>query len=180
MMVKKLTKEEVEFLKKMSNQVYDGENAWYYLPFWFKQVDEDKFEVTQFENLPEKVIEVIKDRHCSYWPYADSLRKGEANNDEMKYHEGLTEWESSGLNDIPTILLEEYIGDLMTELKNRNQSLRIQEGSGSVYLDENQIAELAQIGSRHLYLGVMDEGRISYGGIIEILKRYEEFRKADC
>ncbi len=51
--------------------------------------------------------------------------------------------------------------------------------SGSVYLTENQIAELAQIGSQHLYLGAMDEGRISYGGIMEILKRYEEFRKTD-
>ena len=49
--------------------------------------------------------------------------------------------------------------------------------SGSVYLTENEIVELAQIGSQHLYLGAMEEGRISYGGIIEILKRYEEFRK---
>ena len=47
----------------------------------------------------------------------------------------------------------------------------------TVYLTENQIAELAQIGSQYLYLGAMDEGRISYGGIIEILKRYEELRK---
>lgn len=51
--------------------------------------------------------------------------------------------------------------------------------SGSVYLTENQIAELAQIGSQHLYLDEMDECRISYGGIMEILKRYEELRKAD-
>ena len=51
--------------------------------------------------------------------------------------------------------------------------------SGSVYLTENQIAELAQIGSQHLYLGAMDEGRISYGGIMEILKRYEELRETD-
>ena len=51
--------------------------------------------------------------------------------------------------------------------------------NGSVYLTENQIAELAQIGSQHLYLGAMDEGRISYGGIMAILKRYEELRKTD-
>lgn len=51
--------------------------------------------------------------------------------------------------------------------------------SGSVYLTEIQIAELTQIGSQHLYFGVMDEGRITYGGIMEILERYEEFRKAD-
>lgn len=51
--------------------------------------------------------------------------------------------------------------------------------SGSVYLTEDQIAKLAQIGSQHLYLGAMDEGRISYGGITEILKMYEEIRKTD-
>ena len=60
-----------------------------------------------------------------------------------------------------------------------NQPLLISSVSGSVYLTENQIAELAQIGSQHLYLGSMDEGRISYGGIMEILKRYEELRKTD-
>ena len=60
-----------------------------------------------------------------------------------------------------------------------NPPLLIASVSGSVYLTENQIAELAQIGSQHLYLGAMDEGRISYGGIMEILKRYEEFRKTD-
>jgi len=61
MIATKLTKEQVEFLKGMSTQIYDGENTWYYLPFWFKQVDEDKFEINQFEKLPEKVIKVIKD-----------------------------------------------------------------------------------------------------------------------
>ena len=60
-----------------------------------------------------------------------------------------------------------------------NPPLLIASVSGSVYLTENQIAELAQIGSKYLYLGVMEEGRISYGGIMEILKRYEELRKTD-
>ena len=66
----------------------------------------------------------------------------------------------------------------MTQETQKPQ-LNIPVVSGSVYLTENQIAELAQIGSQHLYLGAMDEGRISYVGIMEILKRYEEFRKAD-
>lgn len=64
-------------------------------------------------------------------------------------------------------------------LELHNEQLRQTTVSGSVYLTENQIAELAQIGSQHLYLGEMEEGRISYGGIIEILKRYEELRKTD-
>lgn len=45
------------------------------------------------------------------------------------------------------------------------------------WLTENQIAELAEIGNRYLYLGVMEEGRISYAGVFEIIKKYEEFRK---
>ena len=58
-----------------------------------------------------------------------------------------------------------------------NPPLLIADVSGSVYLTENQIAELANIGSQHLYLGAMDEGILSYGGVLEILKRYEELRK---
>ncbi len=63
--------------------------------------------------------------------------------------------------------------------ESTNPPLLIASVSGSVYLTENQIAELAQIGSQHLYLDAMDEGRISYVGIIEILKRYEYLRKTD-
>ena len=67
-----------------------------------------------------------------------------------------------------------------TELEETtNPPLLIASVSGSVYLTENKIAELAQIGSQHLYLDAMEEGRISYGGIIEILKKYEELRKTD-
>ncbi|MFZ1297385.1 MAG: hypothetical protein WAT16_05015 [Saprospiraceae bacterium] len=63
--------------------------------------------------------------------------------------------------------------------ENINPPLLIASVNGSVYLTENQIAELANIGSQHLYLGAMDEGRLSYGGVLEILKRYEELRKTD-
>lgn len=57
--------------------------------------------------------------------------------------------------------------------ESTNPPLLIADVSGSVYLTEIQIAELVQIGSQHLYLGEIDEGRISYVGIMEILKRYE-------
>ncbi len=46
-------------------------------------------------------------------------------------------------------------------------------------LTENQIAELASIGSQNLYLDEMDKGRLSYGGVLEIIKRYEELRKTE-
>jgi hypothetical protein len=48
--------------------------------------------------------------------------------------------------------------------------------SDSVFLTENEIAELANVGSQYLYLGAMDEGRLSYEGVLKILKRYEELR----
>lgn len=51
--------------------------------------------------------------------------------------------------------------------------------SGSACLTENQIAELAQIGSQYVYLDAMEKGRISGVGIMEIIKRYENLRKTD-
>ena len=78
-----------------------------------------------------------------------------------------------------TIIIQKMTTKSTEHQESTNPPLFIASVSGSVYLTENQIAELAQIGSQHLYLGVMDEGRISYGGIIEILKRYEELRKTD-
>lgn len=45
-----------------------------------------------------------------------------------------------------------------------------------VTLTENQIADLSIIASKYLYLGVNDEGRMSYNGIIEVLKKYESIR----
>lgn len=64
-----------------------------------------------------------------------------------------------------------------TEHQN-NQPLFIASVSYSIYLTENQIAELAQIGSQHLYAATdNDDPKISYGGILEIIQKYEEFRK---
>jgi hypothetical protein len=59
----------------------------------------------------------------------------------------------------------------LNELIEREVELR-----ESVHLTENQIAELANIGSQHLYLGAMDERRLSYGGVLEILKKYKELK----
>jgi predicted XRE-type DNA-binding protein len=48
----------------------------------------------------------------------------------------------------------------------------------SFELTESQISELASIGSENIYLGAMDEGRLSYGGVYEIIKKYEEFKSS--
>ncbi len=46
----------------------------------------------------------------------------------------------------------------------------------SVFMTENQIEELANIGSQHLYVGATDEGRLSHGGVLEIIKRYNAIK----
>jgi len=50
---------------------------------------------------------------------------------------------------------------------------------GSVNLTENQIGELSDIGRQYIYLDENDEGRLSHGGVVEIIKRYEELRAPD-
>jgi hypothetical protein len=49
--------------------------------------------------------------------------------------------------------------------------------SGSLQLSEAQITELAHIGSNYVYEGVMEDGRISELGILEVIKKYEEFKR---
>jgi choline kinase len=46
-------------------------------------------------------------------------------------------------------------------------------------MTENQIAELANIGRQYIYLDEADKCRLSHGGVLEILKRYEELRAPD-
>lgn len=59
MVIQKLTKEQVYFLNSLSNQIYDGENNYYYLPFWFKELGDGDFEIIRFEKLPKSVIDII-------------------------------------------------------------------------------------------------------------------------
>ena len=61
-------------------------------------------------------------------------------------------------------------------MKNKKNIVAIND---STYLTENEIAELADIGSQYLYLDAMENGRLSYGGVVEILKRYERVRKTN-
>ena len=90
----------------------------------------------------------------------------------LEYHQ---EWRLGKREDM--IHEPKKLTEALDMVLNEVKKYHLADVSGSVYLTENQIAELAQIGSQHLYLGAMDEGRISYGGIMEILKRYEELRK---
>ena len=92
----------------------------------------------------------------------------------LEYHQ---EWRLGKREDM--IHEPKKLTEALDMVLNEVKKYHLADVSGSVYLTENQIAELAQIGSQHLYLGAMDEGRISYGGIMEILKRYEEIRKTD-
>jgi hypothetical protein len=64
-MIIKLSKEEVEFLKNFSSVVYYDENSWYYLPFWFKEVSEEQFEIFSFEEVPKRVKEIAKNENSN-------------------------------------------------------------------------------------------------------------------
>lgn len=44
-MIIKLTLEEAEFLEKHSTKIYDEKNTWYHIPFWFKKIDVNVFEI---------------------------------------------------------------------------------------------------------------------------------------
>jgi hypothetical protein len=57
----KFSKEVIEFLKFNGTQVFDGETNWYYMPFWFKQIDKGLMEIYQFDDLPTYVKDIIKD-----------------------------------------------------------------------------------------------------------------------
>jgi hypothetical protein len=50
---------------------------------------------------------------------------------------------------------------------------------GSVCLTENEILKLANIGSQYIYTGANDVNYLSHGGVLAILKRYEELRKIE-
>lgn len=59
-MIIKLTEEQLDFLQNVSTIIPDGNNNWYYMPFWFKQIDGEKFEIVNFEKLPESVTNTLK------------------------------------------------------------------------------------------------------------------------
>lgn len=59
-----LTKEQSEFLKGNSSMVTNEEESWYYMPYWWKEnkeVGENVFEITTFDNLPEHIKQLIQD-----------------------------------------------------------------------------------------------------------------------
>lgn len=59
-----LTKEQLKFLKGNSSIVTTEEESWYYMPYWWKEnkeVGENIFEITTFDNLPEHIKQLIQD-----------------------------------------------------------------------------------------------------------------------
>jgi hypothetical protein len=55
MALTKLTQEQIDFIKSNSTHLSDGENDWYFIPYWFKQIDNDKFDIVHFDKLPQNV-----------------------------------------------------------------------------------------------------------------------------
>ena len=60
MMPIKITEEQALFLRTMATCINHENHNWFYMPFSFKQVGENTFEVIQFEKLPEHFISFIK------------------------------------------------------------------------------------------------------------------------
>jgi hypothetical protein len=59
--IKKLSKDQFDFLN-MGTQVNTVNNEYYYLPFWFKKIDDKgNFEVLRFEKLPSDLIEMLNE-----------------------------------------------------------------------------------------------------------------------
>jgi len=53
----KLTKEAGQFIEANSARV----DEWYYLPYYWKRIDDDVFEQVTFENIPKYVKDILKE-----------------------------------------------------------------------------------------------------------------------
>jgi len=56
-MLIKVSKEVSNFIEVISHKEGD---KWFYIPFWFKKIDNDVYEQVSFENLPKELIDTIK------------------------------------------------------------------------------------------------------------------------
>jgi len=63
MMKVKFPKEQTDLFNQIGTIVTTANgNTYQYLPFWFKKTEqEDVYELLTFENLPDELIETIKD-----------------------------------------------------------------------------------------------------------------------
>lgn len=49
----------IDFLRTNGSKVENGNDTWYYCPYWFHE-DGDKLVMIGFESLPKELIEVIQ------------------------------------------------------------------------------------------------------------------------
>lgn len=66
----RLTKEQRNFLVDHSSHVLDGDDFWYHIPLWFKEINETTVEPYTLDHLPKSLTETIK-----------SMRNAESNTD---------------------------------------------------------------------------------------------------
>ena len=55
-----LTPSEEVFIKRISNVISVDNENWFFMPFWYKDLGNGRFEEVGFEQLPENVKEYIK------------------------------------------------------------------------------------------------------------------------
>ena len=57
----KMSKDCVDLFKFGGHTITVGDDKYYNLPFWFKQIDENTFERLNYTELPDKVRGIIMD-----------------------------------------------------------------------------------------------------------------------
>lgn len=53
-------KEVQDFFNECASVVYSGE-TYYYMPYWFKLLEGDKFEMIPLDRLPRELVNIIED-----------------------------------------------------------------------------------------------------------------------
>lgn len=59
----KLTKEQLDLFFNYSNIISTSNEEWFNIPFWFKRIDEDTFELFSRNELPKELLETINERN---------------------------------------------------------------------------------------------------------------------
>lgn len=60
--IARFTREKVTaFIKEISIMIKNGDEEWYYIPYWFKKLGDNIFELYSLDKFPEKIKKLIKD-----------------------------------------------------------------------------------------------------------------------
>ena len=55
----KLTAEQLNLFFNYANILFLDEERWFHIPFWFRRIDQDTFELYSKSELPEELLDII-------------------------------------------------------------------------------------------------------------------------